>query len=87
MEEEKKEQQIPFDLACHRFDSGIADLINEARLPVSAIYYILKDNLTRIQEIKEQIRLEQEYQLLNAEPKEVTQEVPLVVEGEEESQE
>lgn len=65
MKEKKQTQAIPFDLACHKFNIGITELINNSGLPPTAVYYILKDNLYEVERVRQQVRLDQEYQMLD----------------------
>ena len=56
--------QMPFDMSCAKFSENLTALVNSANLPVTAVYLILKDVLSQVENIKENTRLNQEREYL-----------------------
>lgn len=56
--------QMPFDMSCSKFSENVTALVNNANLPVTAVYLILKDVLSQVENIKETTRLNQEREYL-----------------------
>lgn len=55
---EKEENKENFDLMCYDFMHSIVEIINNSNLPVTVVYFLLKDVFSQVEQEKERILLE-----------------------------